>query len=52
MTYSDDVNRSRKSTTDYEKFLEYRVEALENRVEFLESQLDVMKLVLIEKDSL
>lgn len=52
MTYSEDVKRSNNSDTDYTKYLEFRVEALEKRVEFLESQLDVMKLVLIEKNSL
>jgi hypothetical protein len=52
MTYSEDVNRYKQSTTDYEIYLEHRVKALENRVEFLEAQLDLMKLVIIEKDSL
>lgn len=48
MTYSDDVKRT-KCSIDYQEYLEYRVNALENRVEFLEAQLDVMKLVIIDK---
>jgi hypothetical protein len=48
MTYSDDINRT-KCSRDYQEYLEYRVTALENRVEFLEAQLDIMKLVIIDK---
>ena len=48
MTYSDDINRT-KCSTEYQEYLEHRVSALENRVEFLEAQLDVMKLVIIDK---
>lgn len=44
MTHTEDIKRVKGN--DYENYLHYRIEALENRVEFLEAQLQVAKLML------
>ena len=44
MTHTEDIKRVKGN--DYENYLHYRIEALENRVEFLEAQLQVAKQML------
>ena len=44
MTHTEDIKRVKGN--DYENYLHYRIEALENRVEFLEAQLQVAKQIL------
>lgn len=44
MTHTEDIKRVKGN--DYENYLHYRIEALENRVEFLEAQLQVTKQML------
>ena len=38
-----------KENTDYQKYLEYRIEALENKVEELEAKLEVTKQLLFKQ---
>ena len=44
MTHTEDIKRVKGN--DYENYLHYRIEALENRVEFLEAQLQVAKQII------
>ena len=39
MTHTEDIKRVKGN--DYENYLHYRIEALENRVAFLEAKLEV-----------
>ena len=41
MTHTDDIKRVKGN--DYQDYLHYRIEALENRVQELEAQLEVAK---------
>ncbi len=45
MTHSQDIKRL-KMNKDYQTYLEYRIEALENRVAVLEAKLEVSKQLL------
>ena len=44
MTHTEDIRRVKGN--DYQDYLHYRIEALENRVEFLEAQLEIAKQFL------
>ena len=48
MTYQQDIERM-KANTDYQTYLEYRIQALENRVEELEAKLEVTKQLLFKQ---
>ncbi len=48
MTHKQDIERM-KENTDYQKYLEYRIEALENKVEELEAKLEVTKQLLFKQ---
>ena len=45
MTHSQDIKRL-EMDKDYQTYLEYRIEALENRVEELEAKLEISKQLL------
>ena len=44
MIHTEDIRRIKGN--DYENYLHYRIEALENRVEFLEAQLEIAKQLI------